>query len=338
MLNKNPDAVSAAALKGKRVRRKTPIRAAAAATAVINEPQADWVPLLYAPFYYGSSGYIRTTEEWREYLRARVARCLPESFRSDLKWSIETNDTRVHRIARVKAMGMVTLIAPGGLISIEQDDDELLMPRYYVGDPQDFINRFDRGELEMFQLPPKLQGAASWHKQILSDILDFSQVDFGNAITSGAAHIVARKNTILAPFERVTWDQWRYFRLDNDEPPRRGFAWHDPEWSFVDSLDRWPRSTATGPAGEKLYAIHVAPGVVAESGGRPADKCLQWLLQLLRKYPERQPKPISKLADEAMAMFPGLSKRAFDRCVTVAKALTGRPEWSKRGPPPKSSQ
>jgi hypothetical protein len=336
MHNKNPDAPRAIAPKLRRACNQTSARAAAAtATAAINEPRADWVPLLYAPFCYRSSGYIRTTEEWRQYLDELVHL---SSRHDSNSWSIEIQPSRINRVAIVRAMGLTTLIAIAGYIFVLIDEEnEVNYEKQTLSFGHPIILHDERWN----SFPPELQKAADWHRRALDVILTESQAGFGDAILSGAAHIVARKNTILNPFERVTLDQWQYFRLDEEDwglptIPLEEVAWHDPRASLAATFDLSPPSTATGRAGEKLYAIHVAPGVVAES--TPEDKCQQWLCQLLRKYPERQPEPLPKLRDEAMSRFPGLSKRAFDRCVSLAKALEGRREWSKRGPPPKSPQ
>ena len=101
-------------------------------------------------------------------------------------------------------------------------------------------------------------------------------------------------------------------------------------------------STATGLAGERLFAIYIAPGIVGiESGDREDDaeeKCLHWMAQLLQEFPDRAPKPLKTLAEEAISRFPGLSKRGFERCYVGAQLQTGNRNWSRPGAPSKSPQ
>ena len=99
---------------------------------------------------------------------------------------------------------------------------------------------------------------------------------------------MARKNSVLAPFERVTRDQWQFFRLDNpsEEPPEK---WHDPR-APVGLRDSPSPCTATGPTGERLFAIYVAPGISQNVGLASEHKCQIWVRELLRDYPDRAPK------------------------------------------------
>jgi hypothetical protein len=135
---------------------------------------------------------------------------------------------------------------------------------------------------------------------------------------------MARTNTVLAPFERVTWDQWQYFRVDEPVEPDR---------------DRSKVSTATGPTGEKLYSIHIAPGVArSNQHDHPREKCLHWVLELMQQFPDRPPKPKRKLYKEAASKFPGLSGRAFAHCISDAQKSMRHTKWSEPGRPSNSPQ
>jgi hypothetical protein len=176
--------------------------------------------------------------------------------------------------------------------------------------------------------------------------------DFGEVLSRGSAHVVARKNTVLAPFERVAWDQWQYFKLDEPEPTAP--AWESQHYEWVEPASpavRWcdPRncgwgtqgyrpSTATGPNGEKLYSIHVAPGMEGTESGAPSpdEKCIRWLMELMTVFPKRSPKPRAALTQEAVAMFPGLSERGFGRALFEAQRETGNFNWSSPGAPRKT--
>src|SRR5262249_24319334 len=97
-----------------------------------------------------------------------------------------------------------------------------------------------------------------------------------------------------------------------------------------------PMATATGPTGERLYAIYVAPRVQT-----PEEKCLQWLLGLLHEFPGSAPKPLDALAKEAQSKFAGMPVRGFRRCLSYAQKQSGNRNWSRSGRPKshqKSSQ
>src|SRR5947207_1071493 len=81
--------------------------------------------------------------------------------------------------------------------------------------------------------------------------------NFARSFHSGALHMMARKNSILAPFERVTPDQWHFFKHDYDEwhEPKMPdeLSWHDPRYMAWWWQDRISSASATGPAGERLF-------------------------------------------------------------------------------------
>src|SRR5215208_665690 len=169
--------------------------------------------------------------------------------------------------------------------------------------------------------PPDQRGAV-WHWRLLSHLFISWRLEFVEALRSGAAYLMARKSSVLAPYERIAWDQWQFFTLDDDVPQSTSKVWHDPREPF------WSRilpSSATAGGGERLYSIYVAPGrkLDAKSVITAEDKCLQWLLELLRDSPERPPSPLESLAGEATKMFLGLSKSGFRRCVFKLQAETG---------------
>src|SRR3984893_18365067 len=85
------------------------------------------------------------------------------------------------------------------------------------------------------------------------------KLNFTHLVSSGAVHIMARKNNVLAPLERVTWDQWLFFRLDDedDDALLKAKIWYDPREPNWSAAGKKP-STATGTAGERLYSIYIA--------------------------------------------------------------------------------
>jgi hypothetical protein len=348
MLTKNSDAASADAnAKTKHTRKadeddKT--KNAVSLTAVAHEPKADWVPLVSAPLRYSSLGYIRSVEKWRENLDVKVKQFaqsispdddihMPEySFQSTRKWD-----------AWIEAGGITThLSANWGAVYVSSGKDFLA-----GGDPDELLkNKIWKN------FPPQQMSAARWHRNLLKAILKSLRRDFGEALNKGSAHVMARKNTVLAPFERVSWDQWQYFKLDEPDqirpeweeqyyewrqPASPPLHWFDPRNCGWEAKGYRP-STATGPSGERLYAIHVAPGSGrAESGNlSPEEKCIQWLVQSMTAFPERSPKKREALLEEAVTLFPGLTERGFGRCLFDARRQTGNLKWMTSGRRPKS--
>jgi hypothetical protein len=177
--------------------------------------------------------------------------------------------------------------------------------------------------------------AALRHRGMLARLFDSWRLSFWLGVRSGAFHIMARKNSILAPFERVTNDQWQFFRLDepSDEPPKK---WHDPR-DPVALMDTPSACTATGPAGERLYAIYVAPGISQNVGLASEHKCKMWVQELLRNYPDRAPKAKDDLLNEAVKMFPDLTKKAIEHIVLTGAINAKQRCWFRAGRPPSKS-
>jgi hypothetical protein len=183
--------------------------------------------------------------------------------------------------------------------------------------------------------------AAQWHKRLLEKLFGTWYLLFRLALRCDRAYIMARKNSILAPFERITWHQWQFFKLEEDMPALPQAFWFDPREEL-----RSPRqqgsNTAIGPANERLYDIYIAPGEASSDStdGEDAseEKCRRWILKMLRDYPDRSPKPLPLLAKDAISTFPGLTERAFQRCYLAARTQTGNRSWSRPGRPQKNPQ
>jgi hypothetical protein len=179
--------------------------------------------------------------------------------------------------------------------------------------------------------------AAEWHRQLLKRLFWSWERNFAEAIKSGAAYIMARKGSVLAPFERITWNQWQYFQVS--PVPRKQKKWGDPaipDWSRHDVPE-----TAFGPTDERLYEIHIAPGVNRSDRSRendPEERCLRWLGELIHDYPKRPPKPRDALAQEALSKFPALTKNGFFRCFVLVQEQAKNQSWSQPGRFPKSPQ
>jgi len=82
-------------------------------------------------------------------------------------------------------------------------------------------------------------------------------------------------------------------------------------------LQRWPASSSA--------ATPVRPTTAGAE-----NQCRRWLVAMMDKQPT-QPTPKAVVLEEALAKFPGLSKRAFDRAWTAAIRETDAQKWAAPG-------
>jgi hypothetical protein len=338
-----------------------------AAAEAINQPRPDWVAPWEAPFYCFSNGYMHSPREWADALKAEAQKIIQSDIFVDAlqteiqklleaesieavgrpevekEWSFaETADVLE---ARITAMDLTTRIAPGYVYVVPINSDPSFDYWLAGGSSDEILD--DRAWNEEFahadvSLDRKI--AAQWHRRLLRFLFSSWKWSFAEAIKTGSAHIMARKHSILAPFERITWNQWQYFRLEGKIPPAppQNPKWGDPRPLYRAHQDLpW---TAVGPADETLYDIHIAPGenkarstdLTRKDG--PEERCMQWLMDAIRNYPERPPKPRDLLAEEAISKFPGLSRNGFFRSFARAQIQTQNHNWSRPGRFPKSPQ
>jgi hypothetical protein len=323
-------------------------------SAIINQPEPNWVSLWEAPFYCFSSDYIHSAPEWADALQTEVRKITESdvwadalqsaisdileaeqySVRLDREWSFERAEKRP--CASIIATGIRTQIDPPMVVVASEDVD--------ISDPRDSPGRFlifgsseeellsERWEEDCFlSLDEKI--AAQWHRCLLKQLFASWKSSFNRALYRGAAHIMARKHSVLAPFERITFKQWQYFRLERKRQPQKD-EWGNPRLFYLPDA-------AFGPTDERLYEIHIAPGVnrpKSDARNRsPEESCLEWLAELIDRYPDRPPKPRDTLAQEALPKFPGLTQNGFYRCFTLVQVHAQNHSWSKPGRP-KSAQ
>jgi hypothetical protein len=146
--------------------------------------------------------------------------------------------------------------------------------------------------------------------------------------------IAARKNSVSAPFERIAWNEFRQCKL------------HYVDNGIYPTDNDMTPMTATGPGGMKLFSIHVAlgadralpPGV--ERAAEPMNhrseaekKCQQWLIELMREFPDRHEKRLPALMRMAQSMFPRLTQNGFKRALLLARSQSGNSKWPGAGRP-----
>ena len=330
------------------MKKSTPVRGGPilpAAPPAVDAPLADWESLWDAPFFCTADGRMHTRATWLDVFEREV-REISSELRDEPpdpliatkipfpEWLIGSIEGQMRLI--VRALHTDTLISPGDVVIIvggAEAAEHWIVP----GSPHDL-----EGNSNWDAIPDRHRNACQWHKRLLKRLFSRWRRGLAAALKSGAACLMARKNNILAPFERVSWDQWLFFKLEDETQNSKDdrsyrVRWHDPREIDYRGGFKMPAS-ATGPQGERLYLIYVAPGEPSELKGKgPEGECEQWLLELLRDYPDQRPRPLQKLCEDSISMFPGLTKRGFQRALMFAQAKSGNRKWSEAGAPRKIS-
>ena len=297
-----------------------------------NEPQPDWVPIDRAMFYFSGNTFSTSEEECADSLIAALKDVTDNSSLDFDDAFIPANTYTILRDGNrieLQTKEVSTEISPfKGHVSVVSKD-------FWRQDGWGFTITGTRRLKQMLavskeasvwneEVPDEEMLEADKHKFVLQKLYHRWQTNFLTAIGSGAARIMARPS-ILSPFQVIAWDQWQFFGLEVETHRFADFQW---------------RSTATAPSGEKLFSIYVAPGERIRQEGEPDEerKCLQWLLQLMQESPDRPPKPLGKLCEEAISRFAGLTKRGFERSYWLAKEQSQNTNWSRPGAPKKFPQ
>jgi hypothetical protein len=314
---------------------------------VIHEPLPDWVPLERAPYHCFEEGLVASPDDWRHTIQAKLEQAIQEEALSretkesqeegqfqSAQWSFEAG-TQVFLpwALQMRSGGVETRIISGAA-SIRLARSDCIVAVAPGEHPPRYNHSWDPVGVQ--QASSEELKAAARHSRVLSRVDRSLLVNFREGVSSGALYIMARKNTVLAPFERVTWDQWQYFKLDENgwhlplvptwiDPRRRGYA----DWGF----NSVGRCSATGPKDDRLFAIHVAPGLRRMGGDSPAVKCEKWVRELLREFPNKAPKVQADLLDEGVRRFPGLPKNAIKNIMLGTLRQVGPEDWFPVGRP-----
>jgi hypothetical protein len=291
-----------------------------AAGLVFDEPQDDWVPLRIAPFYFTQNRGMLCASQWELGIRTEVEGIIAQLNCLELNASdFRVSSSSDRPLVSIHAWGITTTIGPGW-IKVGLDDD---WPFQIRGSSREILS-----DVRWQHFPENIQAGVDEHRRVLCQLFYLQRSSLAKAIMSNDVWIMARKNSVFAPFERIHGDQWQFFSSDSEDDNHPAMNWFDPQEPELTT----PMATATGPTGERLYAIYVAPRAKSEVQ-TPEEKCLQWLLGLLHKFQDRSPKPLGALEKEAKSKFPGLSGRGFRRCLCNAQKQSGNRGWSLSGRP-----
>src|SRR5262249_3686370 len=117
------------------------------------------------------------------------------------------------------------------------------------GSPNEFL------EFEEWNIWRQENGdAANWFRSVAQYVLNQMHDAFEKSVRVGVSRIRARKNSALAPFDRVHLDQWQYFSVDEPIcPAPDARKWIDPLFSSWTFSSPKQGNSATGPQGEKLF-------------------------------------------------------------------------------------
>ncbi len=183
-----------------------------------------------------------------------------------------------------------------------------------------------REDLDLIRRGSPFAQVARLSNQLATRLMRMYEQGFEEAVISGAAIIYARARSPLSPFKRVHPDQWRHFRVIDQEA-----------------------GTAEGPTGELLFSVHVLPQEVspqraelaallnggAGNSSRAAaiKQCRAWLVNVIQASPDSRTHSNEELWEQALSRWSQrLSRRGFEEAYRAARESVDAPAWGKTGP------
>jgi len=315
------------------------------------DPGPSWVPLSRAPFFFGWQGGAHLSDVSRSVIERQISQAIkaadgpPSPYSTsapppEVEWRLEIEDRTISVFNAKLQFYLRPYYGEVGIFPTRRGGPA------YVGTPEEFLNKEflnkeTGNDVPWNDVSEEWQHGVEWHWRRGKLILNSLASTFSSNIQLGRAHIMAR-HEILGPFERVHYDQWQYLTLDDPPPlpPDGSGVWFDPRLRADWWTDRNPLSTATGPSGERLYSIYVAPGesTPLESSASIEEKCLRLLQKIGRDFPEHCPMTVDQLRAKVKNEIPELTKTAFNACLFRFRGQAKRTDWIRRGRPEKPSK
>lgn len=295
-------------------------------------PLPGWVMLPQAHLYYRRGSFLHSIEDWHRHVENVVESFAeedggeyPEAFRVGRVGDDRSLDVRAFRMDLTISpkTGRFSL-APEAIENGDQNEIEDLLG--LSGEAPAFLRK-----CHAYRGPTHLAVGVDWHRRLVEYLVRVQQDALTAAIDCGAAHVMARKNDIMAPFERVMPDQLGYFTFEGGNANRAApDAWR----GILDGSDHIV--SAAGPDNVRLYSIHIAPGVALSDGKTPLEKCRDWIRQLAVENPDARPFPKREMLVLAREKCGGdettISVRSFDRMLQRHQPETWRRPGRPRNP------
>ncbi len=269
-------------------------------------PDPDWETLPRAFLFYRSTGFLHLTKDWRLHLKSVVERFADEDG-GEHPLPFRVGPVADDRRLSVFACGMVLTISPrtGSFSLVPQEFDE---------DDEDELLRVDSPAAEFlarcsaYKGPAHLVEGVDWHRRLVEFLFWTQSKVLADAVRLGTAHVMARKNGVLAPFERIMPDQLEYFSAVAGSRPSGAAAGRGPALLSV-RLEQ--TDSAAAPGGEKLYSIHIAPATASPERKPAVRKCDEWLEKLAKDYPRQRPDTRANLFEIACKKFGKIPVQTF---------------------------
>jgi hypothetical protein len=192
------------------------------ASSLINQPLRDWIPFWQAPYFCTRDGRMHVTRAgWTRASELQVRKDIDfmrdsppdpdfSTTRPCPQWDVRKNEQNFR--LTVSALGVHAWISPGTIFAGTDNDQWSAEWTLASGDCNDFLRSEDWNDI-----PETQRHTAEWLRRLLKNIFRGWEWGFRDALRSGAARLMATKNSVLQPFEQIVWDQWIFFKLDDPQ-------------------------------------------------------------------------------------------------------------------------
>src|SRR5438034_8860718 len=214
MLDKaQPREMMPASANAGREKRKD-IGTAGPSAEITNKSKAAWIPMRLAPFYFTRNGRVCSAEKWAEDV-VRVMRhyaglpdVLPKGW--ELPNGMECLEAPKEWKVLIRAGGITTSVSPEWFIihaGNRLDYTSWIISCCATDIVTGLFDAKPRAPKSYCQSEwlPSDEESLKWHAGVLGYLFSYWRQNLERALKSGAAHVMARKNSVFAPFERITW-------------------------------------------------------------------------------------------------------------------------------------